>query len=133
MKCWAQPREGGACEGGRGELGMGREEGGDDVLVLDAAEGAGGVEEAAAGLHERAEVVEEFALPGRVGGDPLRSGGPLEVRGAAPRAGAAAGSVDQDAVVGTGGGRRDRDRGGGMGDGSWGMGVGVGSGRGSEI
>ncbi len=83
---------------------MGGEEGGDDGFVFDAAEGAGGAEEEAAGADVLRETGEEFLLKGSGVGDLGGRGGPLEMRGAAPGAGAAARGVDEDAVVEIGGG-----------------------------
>ena len=73
-------------------------EGLNHVAVLFIFERAGGVDDPAAGLHEAARLIEDFALAGgeNIGVAGLQS--PLDLGIAAQGAGAGAGGVDQNAV-----------------------------------
>ena len=83
-----------------GEVGVVGEEVGDYVFVFRAGEGAGGVDETAAGGADvGGELGENVVLGGAGGGEVGGRGRPLKVGGAAPGAGAGAGGVDEDAVV----------------------------------
>ena len=85
-----------------GELGVALEEGLDLPLVLGRQHRAGGVDEAAARLHQARRGVEDGGLLGDELGEILGPQGPAAVGIATPGAGAGAGRVDQHAVEGAG-------------------------------
>ena len=74
----------------------------DLVLVLGRQHGTGGIDEAAARLHQARRGVEDLGLLGHQLGQVLGLQGPAAVGIAPPRAGAGTGRIDQHAVEGLG-------------------------------
>ena len=81
------------------ELGVCREEIGDDVVVLDVAERASRVHEQTVWADVARVAREDFALALGGGGDVGLSRGPLELRETTPGASAAAWRINQHTVV----------------------------------
>ena len=80
------------------EVGVGLEEGGDDVFVFVALDGAGRIDEAAAGFQDFGGVVEELFLHNSEVLDVVVFETPANFRVASKRYGAGARGVDEDSI-----------------------------------
>ena len=80
------------------EVGVGREEFLDEILVFFEFEAAGAVENCAGGFETGGGLFEEFELSGSEAGEFGFAEAPAEIDAAAEDAGVRAGRVDEDAV-----------------------------------